>query len=488
MANPLLTTWDAEGDLRTFELVGDSFVLLGIRSGLLHDPSSAGLTAGAQEYPVLSWYYDDDHVLVARTISAEVTGVLRVDRFGGDVGSELQYDSITIANSGEFIGIPIYPGAILNRNVIGDGSLRAYTYLSNLGFGQPSQQSAGTGVSTGTGPVSLAVSDDLAMVIVGLANNARWALRTNNILPPTYNTTSVAVTFDITPDLLVFDKAVRAGSDKGIVLADKALQRAMSYAFTGGAWEASQDIPLPVGTPHQIAMSPDQRLCAISVVNGGVYTTRILKRIATYYAMKQDITGFGEILAFSADGGLLADIGLRKLYRKAADDSFSEIAGAMSGIPADQMTGVFSTALEGSIPLTRTYNGALPAFVTGTVDLEGLKFTFLKSTATFDPTDETYEDVVTGGHEADGGLWPAGGVPMENIAVVQTDTTVALTTDDITRTIVGSTGLTARYGLIYDSTNNDPLVWVDFREDRIVASNRELVISFPDGEFLRYEN
>jgi hypothetical protein len=220
-------------------------------------------------------------------------------------------------------------------------------------------------------------------------------------------------------------------------------------------------------------------------VNGGVYTTRIFRRMGSYYNTKQDLAGIGAHLAFSADGMLLVDVAARKVYERQIDETFSELVGAGSAFVTDQQVGVFSEGVISRSAICYIYDTALAHFASGDYDSNMLMFTLLDDSAVLDLAETNLATILA--DETTTGLWPPGGIIMSGVAGVESSGEYSIVCDDIERIIIGSTGLSARYGLIYDGSANKPLIWVDFRGEVAIPTGRQLVVSFSDGAFLRFE-
>lgn len=485
IGNPLLATWDAEGDVRIYEFSAGVFTLIGLRSGLTHNPGTTGLDAGASPVPLLQWFAADGALLTARTIDLEVLGVSQTDRFGDAIGTELGIDQGTIANTAPFIAAEIGPheGKVLARAVIGSGSLRAW-YILGDEAGSATHTSA-TSIPTEVSPSFIAAPDDGQLLIMGVAANCTMRVRQNGqTWPPTWAASTV-VNFDIVPNIMVFDKAIRSSAAYAALIARDDSNSVLSVRYESGVWSTIMDLAMPAGDVRQIAMSPDQRLAAVSVLNGGTYTTRIFRRLGSYYNVKQDISGIGAHLSFSADGMLLVDVAARKVYERQLDETFDELAGAASALVTDQQVGAFSEGVIAKTAVCYIYDTALSHLAADDFDAGNLMFTLLDDTAVLDLADTDLAAILA--DETTTGLWPAGGVVMTGVVPTSGGGVYEFVCEDIQRIIIGSTGLSARYGLIYDGTADRPLIWVDFRDEVAVPTGRQLSVSFPGGVFLRFE-
>jgi hypothetical protein len=158
---------------------------------------------------------------------------------------------------------------------------------------------------------------------------------------------------------------------------------------------------------------------------------------------------------------------------------------AMANVAADSRIAKLSLAPTAKIANPLVYLAALEPFATCGIDWNNLKFTLLTSAAAFDETDTTLSQVTNGGAwEVSEAAWPAGGLILENVTDGMGTTSYEFSCDPVVWLTFGSS-MNWRYGVLYDATNNTPLVCFDYYGERSVASNREVHFDFPGDVFLR---
>lgn len=450
---------------------------------MTHDPTPTALGWNARDTPHIQWFGDDDGLISARTYS-DGAGVMfqRTDRFGAALGADSPM--LMSGDAGGFISTK----AGVDRFAIRASLDNAVSLNGRLVTANPSGSLAANGwYQVGDSNLrAMAFPDDVSRILYSTASQVLQ--RANNNGPnsvPSSLSNATAVSLDMRPEIIEFDRAVRSSGDVAALIARKTGNACQSVLYSGGSWQTMMDLPLPEGNVVCIAMSPDQRLAAVSVVDGGVYTTRIFRRLGVYYTPKQDIANIGGHLVFSEDGMLLVDITVRKCFERLVDETFTEVLGALDSVPTDQRTAVFSKGTLEQTAISYLYDAGLPVVASGMYDQDGLMFTLLSDAATYDPAETDLGAILA--DEVLSGLWPAGGIPLTNVAAVSSGGQYYLSADPITRIIIGSTGLSARYGLIYDDTGDLPLVFIDFRGEVAVPVGRELVVTFPDGAIIRFE-
>jgi len=474
IGNPLLAVWDVDGVIRTYEYSSNRFVLIGSRGGISHSPSSAALEAGANPAPHLVWDWEDAYLVAissttsnftARTFTPLLTLVDSSSLFattpnlgGGHVASNRPPHQHWVK--------PSYTTHRVMMNVASDGKISTGTIQTASAFGQD--------------VADLEVSPDglnmLVTPVDATLRSARWSTRlnpantswTNRGIPP-FTSNSQIVKF--------------AHNNRSVLVCDTIFNVASIWVLDQGTWTQLHTIDAPAGQIKQASMSPDTRTMAISSLDGDTWRTRIYVRVGDYFQPKQDITGVGELLDFTEDGVMLIDSALRRAFILSGDIYVAHDE-AMINLPSLVKAQAVSRGLVYQYGQAQLYDGAVSALATNTVDIYNVKFTLLKSTAVFNAADLTATAAI-GAHEVNTGMWPAGGVQLENIIGLENPPFYDFTADPINKLVVGTT-LFTRYGLIYDATFDIPLIFIDFMNNRSVIKNRELVINFRDGAFLRY--
>ena len=276
-----------------------------------------------------------------------------------------------------------------------------------------------------------------------------------------------------------------AYNNRSLVILDKIARAGKVYVFDeASGWYDLQSLILPAGVPHRVAMSPDTRMMALSCKDGNSYTTNIFLRIGDYFLYQQTLQNFGGLLDFSGDGTLLVDCATRRAFALSGS-VFEDQSTVMVNIPSLIQGQALSAGRVSPFADGFIYDESINRLARGEVDFNNLKITLLTNEATgFDTFHSTIEQVV-GDAEVTTGSWPAGGLPLENVQGVDSGPTFDYTADPVSWIVMGS-NLFARYGVIYDATSGIPLSFIDFMQDRSVLQNRELIIDFRFGAFLRY--
>ncbi|MDW9491678.1 hypothetical protein [Sinorhizobium meliloti] len=475
IGNPLLATWDADGVIRTYEYSNGTFVLIGTKGAFPHAVQPAALTAGADPYPYMKWDWDDTILVL---LHSSVSNNWQAKTFSPLLA---QFDAISIfttatnLNGGHCDSVLaahehwIKSSALANR-----GSVKV---SSGGGLSIGNTSSANT---NGFDTAGFAISPDglqfLTTPINSQTRNPAWHRRTS--------LANTSLAYVGTPPFTSNSQNVTwAYNNRSVIVLDTTFNIGKVWVLDGAIWNLLQDISLPAGQVKKAVMSPDTRTLAISTLDGSTWRTRIYNRIGDYFITKQDITGIGELLSFTEDGVLLVDCAQRRAFIRSGE-LFVSHDSAMVNIPTLIKSQTLSRGLVYPYGQASLYDIAVSSLATNTVDLYNVKLTLLKNTATFDKKDITISEVL-GTHEVNTGKWPAGGLPLTNVTGLENPPFYDFTADTLRRLVL-ETNLFARYGVIYDATSGIPLIWMDFMNDRSVVRNRELVIDFRDGAFLRY--
>lgn len=139
------------------------------------------------------------------------------------------------------------------------------------------------------------------------------------------------------------------------------------------------------------------------------------------------------------------------------------------------------------------YNHTAKLLLNQDVDLNNLKAMLLDGAyaALYDATDTTVDAVVGAlsgsplerAHEVYGYGWTQGGEALANytVTIVNTDDAL-LDADDISASVSSSGDLGPSYAaLIYDATNDYPLVFNDFGEAKTAGAGTLMLLNFPNG-------
>lgn len=470
IGNPFLATWDVTGVVRMFEYTGGAFVQLGSVGGLTH--TASGLADGAMEFPFLAWMGDDDFCAVVVQQNSSQAYVATVSPIAASLDTEV------IANGVNY------------------GPMRASQFDRDALIVNLNEWNSGASVfsvrASVAGAISLAVAATIPQYRVKLRESSPdgslMLTRAGATGPQLYTLSSAPsaqpLTFSLVgaaPFTITCDMAKWAANNKCVVVVDKTAARAQVWRYEASEWTMLQELPMLVGTPTAMAMSPDGRMLAVSALSGGVYTTRLFRRIGEYFQFVDDLAGIGAMLDFSADGKLLVDCTEQACYLKDASDTFVDHASAMANIPTAIAAQALSYGRIDPYGVASLFDGAPAVFADETYNPVNLKLTLLTSAATFDRTDtapDLTNEITTGG-------WPAGGVVLQNVVSTAGAGSFTLSADPVERVVIES-ALTARYVLIYDATINKPLIFIDLINDRVVVKNRTLQIDFRDGDFLKF--
>lgn len=475
IVNPLLAAWDTTGVVRMFEYTGGAFVQNGSLGGFTH--TFADDTVGAMEYPFLHWLGADTAcaIIYANTANeASITtltagaAVIGTDSFGNSAGRGSMR-----ANALKRTGILFTSNKVANSGQVAKIN--------------------GAGVPTATAAASISVNNQKvresspsgAFLLIALVNGTFYLselISSVDATPPVFEART-APTFTIACDL-----AKWAYDDKTVVIADKGASRVQSWSYDDATdeWSFIQELTPPAGVPQALAMSADKRKMALSTLDGSTYRTRIFRRTGSYFVAEQDFDGIGWLLDFTEDGVLLLDCANKTALRKQADESFLADNPVLVNVPTGIRSQGVSAGRTDAYGTPFLYDDAVADFADKTVDLANLKLTLLTSSASFDSTDTTLSAATNAGAwELSSGGWPAGGVLLENVVDASGIGFFALSCDPITRILI-ETGVTFRYAVVYDATSGVPLIFIDLVDDRAFAKNREISISFRDGEFLRF--
>ncbi len=124
------------------------------------------------------------------------------------------------------------------------------------------------------------------------------------------------------------------------------------------------------------------------------------------------------------------------------------------------------------------YDHTLKLLLNKEVTYTTLKVKLLDATATFTPGQTTVASVDgSGAKEVSGNGWPAGGPTLANVAVTQVTTNDAMIdADDVSQTATGGSIGPAYAALIYDSTSNKPLWYLDFGQAQSAGTTTDFKI------------
>ncbi len=124
------------------------------------------------------------------------------------------------------------------------------------------------------------------------------------------------------------------------------------------------------------------------------------------------------------------------------------------------------------------YDHTVKLMVNKEVTLTTLKVKLLDNTATFSAAQTTVASVDgSGAKEVSGNGWAAGGPTLANVAVTQVTTNDAmLDADDVSVNASGGSIGPAYAALVYDSTSNKPLIYIDFGQSQSAGATTDFKI------------
>lgn len=480
LGNPFLATY-AEDDLfRTYELVAGVFVPLGVSGAYPQDPPTPAISVGNVD-PAMAWVQNDSYLLVMQAFSTTQNKYRTFDP-SANLISTLDAGSATEA-SGGYLAYVKDVDAVMQR------------YNTNIHANSVMYKANAMGVVT-AGPLPTLVSydtnTDLAVSpngnffsVCGKTGNARMVKRTSaqGVYPQSF-TAPADIILQFAPEI------IRWAGDNATVIAMSRNERiGQVYTFDGvSTFTKVHDLQLISDTLaliHKAEMSPDGRILAVSFKNGTTYTTKIYNRASGFMLPVQEIAAFGKDLTFSADGKMLIDVTVKKARTLGTDGEFEDADAAMVNVATDLLVGKMSLAPTDKVANPLVYIAALEPFAENTIDWDNLKFTLLTSAGSYDQSDATISEVTnSGAFEVTDAMWPAGGLPIENVVSGMGTDTYNFECDQLVWLTFG-TSMTWRYGVIYDATSGIPLICFDYYGERMVGSNREVHFDFSNDVFVR---
>lgn len=481
IGNPLLAAWDTDDNLRTFEYSGGVFISIGVLGGIAHVPTGGNVAAGAPAAPALAWDYEDGFVIVSRVSSV---GTRQAESYTAPL--------TLVANTAILTGSSAFSdgGSRYNRvkhrlQARGFGSISSY----------PSVLVSAAGALSGANPATTTgeLCADLAFTADGIYSFAALAVSAPDGTPLlVFKQTSDAPAFSAVPapSINIRPHIVKTcPNNRGVVIFDKTSKIGKVYTFLAETLEFLHDLTLPTGTPVAAEFSPDGLRLAVGIDTGSGYVTRLFDRKGDYFAVDQDLSGIGKLLSFSGDSALLVDAALKKAWTL-TDSAVTDVsATAMVNIPDFIAAQAMSEGRSSAIGEPYVYDAAIAGAANNSINWNSLKLTLLTSAASFDRTDPDMDSVTNlGAWEVTTGDWPAGGILLENVTRTAGAGGIFDVTADEIRHLVLFSAIFARYGVIYDSVTDIPLVNIDFVSERDIATGREAVFTFVDGAFFRYQN
>lgn len=452
--NPLLATIDATGTVRTMELVGGAFSQIASQGGF-------AMTAYGPPTPILGWA-EEQLLVIHQTGSNRYFTLFDV--------LMTQLNNITQPSNGSAqqwrVGYSRSSGLAMILDRTSDSTSPRKVHVGNGGLVP----------EVHTAPATVANLNDVIISPDGSKITGLTTSQIANILNPGINQNlSWPNSFPDAASIGRWEKyskylvaGVKGSTTVSVYRAEPndTLSRVVQMNNAGKELES-------------IAMSDIGNLLAVGWSDSGTYETIIYRRLGSFYQPIQTLSGIGSMLDFTADGTILLDCGLKKAYQR---NPLSGQYEAADSIVTNVAPGIVYQAISEHSPFivsTVDYYQAGLDLMTGDVtgiDPTELKFTIATSSApTYDETHETLAEVV-GSAEVSGGTWPAGGIPLVNPQKTSGNLTVAYTSDELSKIVIGSS-ITFRYVILHQ--NGIPILRHDLSQDISVAQNDKLVIDVP---------
>lgn len=475
--NPRLAVWTVgDNTLRIFELATDESAFVQVGSGALTH------VLAALELPFLGFTKEGDRVLATRQNTA-VSGQSKMTAYSLDAiaTADVSFGAISNGNFKSFLSeINNILGTICITGTASSGN-------SWKSFNADVFTNQGSGPWFSDAPCVGMTADENFLLgaapVLGFCRMYRANAKTLPTDIPVFGTfgsmadmTIVPLAVDFTPNSVY----MVVGGAGGVI-------ECWSLDFTTYATQEHVFTEAGVGDVVHVACRFDSRYVAVSFNNAGTYTTCIYKRQGGMLQKTNTLAGFGKLLEWSADGRFLIDGGLKKAYKRNSDATYTATDALMANLPASVVVQAVSGHERVPVPLGSLYSAAVEPLTLATYDADNIKVMLLNNSAIFTVSDTTSSAVSNAGaYEVSGHGWPVGGVPFENVDRAPINTSQVGLTADPARQIIFGGNITFRKALIYDATNDTPLVFVDFGEDRVVEENYTAVISPASDALVRW--
>lgn len=237
----------------------------------------------------------------------------------------------------------------------------------------------------------------------------------------------------------------------------------------------------PIGPGKIVNIAAQQNFIAVAyeIDDGSItYRTDLFKRYGNTVVKVGEIDDFGRLLQWSLDN-LLFDASVKKVYERVGNDLIEQ-EGMLDNVALGAIRQGVSDHVDSPLSTSSFYNDAVSDLVMGNIDFEAVKVLLLDDSASFSPSDSTVDAVTgSGAYEVFGANWPEGGVTLTNVEYVpEGGMGVRLAADNVSQEIFGGS-ITARAALIYQGTQ--PLIYIDFGEDRTIPNSTEALLDFGLG-------
>lgn len=476
--NPIVAVLGVDDTLRAFELSGDTVVQIG---------STALTNSFFADFPSQIFFpYDGAFVLVTN-VYASANNRTRMRTFDPLNLSAGQIDwldrpDISLASLNAGTGAYIYGDerfAFFTTNNSSTAEINNCSHVTATGeLGVSDTTIMGRDIDR-TNLRSVTFSPDTHFGVIGSAYGLPSEIGyTDPVTPTRYVTSELAADFGI--DGMAWSK------DSSYLVTYAAEGQIQIFKRNGNTLDLVSWFTDALGTPISIAASPDGKTFAIGFDDAGAVRAGIFRRVDNYLSKKQTLTGIGAFLNFTADGAHLIDASSRKLFRRGTTGAFAEVVGSMDNIPAGATAQGVSPHVANPQGIGSLYDISVGDLVYDAANLQALKITLLTDAAAFDTTHTALSQVTgAGAYEVGDGGWPAGGISLDNVQSQINGPIVNVTCDPVTRIMVGS-GASFRYAVIYDSSDDRPLVFVDFLTTQAFPEAVEVKIDFQSSGIIAY--
>lgn len=473
LGNPLLATWYADGTVRLYELIDGVFVQQASTGTYAHSPSAH--PDGVSWPPGLDFVRDGEYLILRHAGTSAQSQLRSFDRDLILIDSELASSGQPNSALGP-TAIDLPTNTSMAFHVYEPGRDRHFIGVDGV--------FSGGGVDSWTGSVpsenvrGLWPDPTGNFLIQGAASYAN-VIRRDSAGADGNGAVFAAPTFFDTEHGI----DIAAWSPNGVYLfAGTKADGLSSFQNDGTNFVKVYDIPKKAGVIQAIACSRNGREVAISHNDGGTITTTIYRRSGPFLQEVQELaSGFGAMIAFTADSLTMIDAQTKIGYTKSGD-TWTVASGMFANVVSGVAQQAVSPHVANPVGFTKIYDDRMGDFLEGLINIDDLKITLAGSTApAYDPTHTTLAQTV-GSAELATGNWPAGGLPLGNVVGTRLGPQrYGLVADDVERILV-VTGATFRYGIIYEVSTDKPLLHIDFEKVYSIPVGTKITIQFnPDG-------
>lgn len=279
-------------------------------------------------------------------------------------------------------------------------------------------------------------------------------------LVPTFNTAGVAVALSGTPTFCKW-------SPNGVYLFvgySSGRVDTFQWDSTAKTLTLAASYNTNLGSITAIDVRFDSRFIAIGGLSGGVYTASIYPRIGPLLQSPiRTITPMGKFLNFTGDGSMLIDTASSKCYAFSnASNNFTDNSSVMSNIATTFLIQAVNNYIPDNTLSGYIYDVALNDIVAGNLSTMSLKLMLLNASAVYNKSDISMNAVTnSGAYQVSGNGWPANGVAITGVTTAINADGFSSIQANLIEQAVDNT-FSYRNAVIYDSTSNKPIIFLDF--------------------------